>query len=171
MKTRLLLVFLICVAAAIPGSGQGRGPGFGVDGLNNALTAAGAMTLTSTQQTSITTLITNFRDSRVPPTQSATASAARTAFETAILAGNGQAAAAQIPTISSEMAANSTKGMQAIAGFCIDVIKVLDSSQLSLLVKQNGTSGTVRLIESLAGGPGMGGGRGPGMMGMRPPGS
>jgi hypothetical protein len=171
MKTRFVLVFLAFVVAAVPVVGQGRGPGpgFGVDGLNNALAAAGATALTSAQQTAIATLITNFRDSQAPPAQSTTASAARTAYETAILAGDSQTAVSQIPTIANEMAANNKARMTATAGFCIEVIKLLDSGQLSLLVKQDGISGVVRLVESLAGGPGMGGGRGPGMMGMRPP--
>jgi hypothetical protein len=172
MKMRLVAVVLACVAAVVPVWAQGRGgPGFGVEGLNNALTAAGAATLSSAQETTITSLITSFRESQVPPARDSAASAARAAYESAILAGNKEAALAQIPSIVNEMTTNNATRMQDVAGFSISVFKVLDATQLSLLVKHAGTSGAVRLIESLAGGPGMGGGRGPGMMGMRPPGS
>ena len=171
MKVRLLMVVLMSMAAVIAGVAQGRGgPGFGVDGLNNALTNAGAPAMSSAQQAAITDLITSFRQSQAPPSRSAAASAARTAYENAILAGNAETAVAQVPILAGEMATNNGNRLKAVAGFAVGVIRVLDTSQLSLLVKQIGSSGVVRLVESLAGGPGMGGGRGPGMMGMRPPG-
>ncbi len=167
MKIRLLMLAFACLAATLPASAQGRGPGGGIDGLINALSEAGATTLSTDQQTAITSLITTFRQSQTPP--AATASSARTAYETAIIAGNKEAALAQVSTLSSEVAAANAARLSSVAAFSISVLKVLDTSQISLLVKQFGTNGVVRLIESLAGGPGMGGGRGPGMMGMRPP--
>lgn len=172
----MTIVSVVCLTVALPAGANGQ-RGFadfaGQVGylvpLKNALQTAGATALTSAQEASINTLVTNFRASHTPPAADSAVEAARSAYDNAIVAGQKSAALAQIPTIANEMAANAAARLQENAGFLISVVQVLDAGQVNSLVKQFGASRVVRLIEMLGGGPG--GGRGPGPMGMGRPGN
>jgi hypothetical protein len=153
---------LILLALSVPASSNPQEPGSGgqydpLAALKNALSSAGATALTGSQESSINTLIANFRASQAPPTPSAALERARATYENAILSGQKDAALEQIATISVEMAGSAADRMEAQTEFIISVVQVLDSGQISALVNQLGTGRTVRAIEHLAGG-----GRGPG---------
>jgi hypothetical protein len=95
---------------------------------------------------------------------------ARTAYENAILNGDSATAASEAVALSNARAAGMAQreaDAAALAIRIIEVLKVDSTTQVDALVTQLGKSGFVRLILSLAGGPGgFGpGGRGPG----RPP--
>ena len=123
-------------------------------GLKRALQEAGAAALTSPQETSLNALITAFRAAhQTHPAPGADVQNARTAYDNAILSQDGASAA------------NSLQRQTDLANFGIDVVKVLTSGgdQVAPLVTRFGSSGAVRLLLSLAGGPGFGRGHfGPG---------
>ena len=135
-------------------------------GLKRALQEAGAAALTSPQETSLNALITAFRAAhQTHPTPGADVRNARTAYDNAILSQDGASAAAQAAIIASGQTANSLQRQTDLANFGIDVVKVLTSGgdQVAPLVTRFGSSGAVRLLLSLAGGPGFGRGHfGPG---------
>jgi len=139
--------------------------------LRNSLQAAGASALTSAQEASINTLIVEFMDARRDQPQTARSDeSARTAYENAILNGDSATAASEAVALSNARAtgmAQREADAAALAIRIIEVLKVDSTAQVDALVTQLGKSGFVRLILSLAGGPGgFGpGGRGPG----RPP--
>jgi hypothetical protein len=75
---------------ALPALAQGPGgpgrPGFGLAGLKKALDTAGASALSSSQESSISALVANFRASQTPPARNTATDTARTAYDNAILA-------------------------------------------------------------------------------------
>lgn len=177
----IIVALVLCLAAALPALAQRPGPRFGqralaqsttapdyLAPLKRALQAAGAPALTPQQETQINTLITTFRASRTPQPPSSTVQAARAAYDDAILSGKPAVATAQIPTIVNEMTANATTRLQEGANFAISVVQVLGGS-VDLLKTKFGTDRTARLLESLAGGPGFGGGPRQGAMRMGRP--
>lgn len=138
--------------------------------LKNALQEASTAALTSAQETSLTALITNFQTGRqTRPTPSTAEQNARTEFDTALLNQDSARAAAQAAIIATEQGVDSLQRQKNLANFGIEVVKVLRNSgdQVNPLVTRFGSSGAVRLILSLAGGPGPGPG-GPGPRGPRP---
>jgi|WetSurMetagenome_2_1015567.scaffolds.fasta_scaffold442996_1 hypothetical protein len=166
----LILLALSMPAAANPQVTDATGQFDVLAGLKGALTTAGATALTTAQETSLNTLIANLRASQTPPAPGDALSTARASYDTAVLAGQKDAAKELITTIAAEMATQAATRMDAQTDFLISAVQVLDSSQLSALVKQLGNTGTVRLLERLAGGPGGGpGGPPPGGGPMGPP--
>jgi hypothetical protein len=130
--------------------------------LKRALEVAGAPALTGTQETQLNTLIKDFRSNNAPQPPSAEVKAARRAYESAILSGDAVSAGKQITIIVDDNAARETARMNAMAKFAVTALSVLgtNADQTKLLQKQFGNQGVVRIIESVAGGPGIGGGRG-----------
>ncbi len=139
--------------------------------LKNSLQAAGASALTSPQEASINTLIVEFMNSRQDQPQAAPDDeSARTAYEDAILSGDSATATSEAETLANARAAGMAQREAEAAALAIKIIEVLkvdSTAQVDAIVTQLGKRGFVRLILSLAGGPGgFGpGGRGPG----RPP--
>jgi Spy/CpxP family protein refolding chaperone len=129
--------------------------------LTQALSDAGATALTTAQETALKTLITDFQTAN-----QATPSSTRLAYESYILAGQADQAIALIPALQQEQAVQALARTQAEITFAVSVVKALSPSQLSLLQQDLGTDELVRLIQSLAGGPGHPGG-GPGGPPMR----
>jgi hypothetical protein len=132
-------------------------------GLKNALEIAGALALTPTQENSIKTLITDFRSAQKPSPNTALQNA-RTAFENAILSGDNATAASQAAVIGNTQSAEMVKRESDAAVFAINAVNILrtQSGQLDALITKMGSSGTVRLLLSLVGGPGGPGRGGPG---------
>ena len=169
---------MLCLATSLPALAQGRARGFGAGAaaqatgqaahlvaLNRALQVAGASALSSAQESSINTLIANFRASHTPPAPNTSLQTARAAYNNAILSGQYDAASANI--IVQDMAANAATRLQDQATFTISVLQVLDKEgQVDLLVKQFGANRVVQLLQMLPGGPGAGRGRGAMGMGM-----
>jgi len=132
-------------------------------GLKNALAIAGASALTSTQESSITTLIAEFRSTH-KPSQNTALQTARTAYENAILGSDSATAASQAVVIGNIQSAEMVKRESDAAVFAINAVNILktQSGQLDALITQMGSSGTVRLLLGLGGGPGGPGRGGPG---------
>ena len=147
------------------GPGQGQWP---LTPLKMALQNAGANALTADQETQITALITNFRAANQPQAPGADVQAARAKYDDAILSGQTSVASAQIPILVANQNSQASARMMAQTAFAIAVVQALTPDQVSALQKSIGSSGTVRVIESLAGGPGVGRGMGPAPMGMGP---
>lgn len=135
--------------------------------LKRALTRANAPALTSQQETALTTLITNYRDS-LPDEPDAQLEAARDAYDAAILARNATAAATQAQAIATRSAALALAKLQGAATFEIAVLNNLNSGgQLAALTTEFGNEGVLRVVRSLAGGRGLGGPGGGGRDGGR----
>jgi hypothetical protein len=164
----ITLMITVCLTGLLAAAGQQTGFDYLMP-LKNALSSAGATALTSAQESSIRTLVANLRSSNTPPSPGSTATAARQAYEAAIITGQQAAAEAQIPAIVDEMLSSTTARLKKNAAFVINVLQVLDTTQVSALVQQFGAGGVVRMVEMLAGGPGPGGGPGRGPMGMGRP--
>jgi hypothetical protein len=137
--------------------------------LKNALQAAGASALTPDQESSIQTLIAEFRDAHPKPVPNTALQNARRAYEDAILNGDNATAAAQALIIGNAGAAETVQRETDAADFAIKLIAILrtGSGQADALIAQMGTGGLVRLALSFAGGPG---GPGPRMGRPGPPG-
>jgi len=160
----------VCVIAVLPIMAQtttnmpARDP---LMPLKRALETAGAPALTAAQETQLNTLISGFRTANVPQQPTAAVQAARAAYESAIIGGDLSGAGTQIKVLVNERVARQTDTMTALAKFSITALGVLAANpdQTKLLLKQVGNRGVVRVLEALAGGPGIGGGRmgGPGM--------
>ncbi len=135
--------------------------------LKNALQNAGAVALSSDQETKISTLITNFRAANQPAAPSADVQAARLKYDDAILAGQTAVASAQIPILVANQTSQASSRLMSDAAFAMAVVQVLTPDQVSTLVNRMGSGGVVRMVESLAGGPGgMGRGLGPASFGV-----
>lgn len=129
-----------------------------------ALNRAG-VSLTADQEANILTLVEDFRASHRPPGPNDALQSARSAHETAILNGDSAAASAQAVVIGNARAAEMINRETDVASFGINVLSILrsDSVQFDKLVSAVGQGGVVRLVLSLAGGPG-----GPGRPGPAP---
>lgn len=134
--------------------------------LKNALRIAGTPELTPEQEENIQALIKEFRDTHQRPIQNEDIQNARMAYEEAILKGDLAAAASQAEVLGRYQATEIVQRESDAAAFVINVIGILkaDPGQADALISQMGTRGFVRMILSLAGGPG-----GPGPRGGRPP--
>jgi len=170
-----LAVVALCAVSMIAGTAlaQGRmgrggpGPWLGpLTPLKMALENAGAPALASEQETQITALITNFRAANPPAPPNADVQAARARYDDAVLAGQTAVASAQVPILVANQNSQASARMTAQTAFAIAVVQALMPDQISALQKNIGSSSTVRVIESLAGGPGGGRGMGPAAMGM-----
>jgi hypothetical protein len=140
--------------------------------LKGALQDAGAPELSSAQETTLNALITSFRTAHQPVADTAVETA-RNAYRDAILNGSSAAAVTQAQIIANAEATRTLQVQTDAAVFGINVLNVLktNGSQVSALTGKFGTSGLVRLVLSLAGGPGGPGmrGGGPGPEGFLPP--
>jgi hypothetical protein len=132
-------------------------------GLKNALEIAGAPALSSTQESSLTALIAEFRSAHKPP-QNTALQTARTAYENAILSGDSATAASQAVVIGNTQSVEMVQRESDAAVFAINVVNILktQSGQLDALISKMGSSGAVRLLMNLVGGPGGPGRGGPG---------
>src|SRR6266508_3173711 len=158
-ESSLSATLLMLSMAGLDGTGwaQARRTRDPLAGLKRALQEAGAAALTSAQENNITALITAFRAAHeAPPTPGTEVQNARAAYDDAILNQDGAGAAAQAAVIANDQAANSLQRQTDLANFGIEVVKVLRSGgdQVTPLVTRFGSSGAVRLLLGLAGGPG-----------------
>jgi hypothetical protein len=126
--------------------------------LNRALTDAGAPALTTTQEQQLNALITTARSSRQGRGPSAEVQAARTAYDNALLAGDTNTAVAQAAIIASATTSDLRARLEADANFVVQALNVLKSNgdQIGALQRSIGNAGLLRLVSSLAGGPGGG---------------
>jgi hypothetical protein len=156
------LLFCLLTASATTSLAQTQTQRDPLAGLKRAITRANAPALTTQQETALTTLITNYRDS-LPDEPDAQLEAAREAYDAAILARNATAAATQAQAIATRSAALTLAKLQGEATFEIAVLNNLNSGgQLAPLTTELGNDGVLRLVNSLAGGRGFGGPGGPG---------
>jgi hypothetical protein len=170
MKTKLPVYGLLVVTLAWVLTGRASlgisqmepKPPYPMAQLKNALETAGAPALTSSQETAIQALLTDFRKAHRAPRKSATQTA-RAAYETAILNGDLSAAAAQAETIGVAEAADIVQRETDAAALAINLLSILkaDAEQYNALIAKMGSSGVVRLALGIAGGP-RGGPGGPG---------
>jgi hypothetical protein len=136
--------------------GQTRDP---LGALKRAITQASAPALTTQQETDLTALITAFK-ATLPAEEDATLEAAREAFDAALLAGNLATAQTQATAIATRQAQLSDARLKAVAKFVIDALTILkNGGQFAALQTKFGDERTLHLVESLAGGGGLGGGR------------
>jgi len=117
--------------------------------LSRALSDVGGTALTTAQQTALQTLISDFQNAVQP-----SPSAARLSYDNYILLGDEAKAVALLPTLEAEQAAEQQQRRQSEVTFAVFAVKLLLADQVAVLQKQLGIDGLVRLIESLAGGPG-----------------
>jgi hypothetical protein len=123
--------------------------------LQRSLQEAGAAALTSDQTTSLTSLITAFHSNQPKPGQDTVLSGARTALDSAILSGDTNGVSNAATTIAGEMSKLQYQQTVAEAAFEISALGVLTSDQISALKSKIGTTGLVRVMGSMVGGPGM----------------
>ena len=154
----ILCIITASVATALAQHGFQRDP---LAFLKRAITAANAPTLTTTEETQITTLITAFHNA-LPDEPDAIIEAARTAFDNAIIAGDLTAAKAQATIIANRTAVLVNTRLQAEATFKIGVLAVLKAGgQFNPLVTKFGNDRLLDILDSLTGhglshGPGHG---------------
>ena len=171
LNGRLAAAIVFCTAVALSGQLKTQGPpGAGAPAqpdllipLKQALKEAGVSALTAVQEQRINALVNEYRTgNRIGPPSAAVQAALR-AHESAMLAGDAFAAAAQIPVLANDQAGQATVRMQAEATYTSGVMQALgpNGDQVSLLQKRFGSSGVLRLIQALVG-PGGPGGPGPG---------
>ncbi len=165
----LVAVFLTTAAIAAP---QGRragqaGRGFGGPGgldpvafLKQALTDAGADSLSSAQEEQLAQLITSFRESHFASGPDEALLAARDAYQQAVLSGDLQGAKAAAATLSELQTVEAQTRLEDQAGLMIQVMGVLTEAQMSKLSAQFEAGRLFMLLQTLAGPP----------MGMRGPG-
>lgn len=170
-KRLLILALTLAVGAATAMAQAGLPARDNLAGLKNALEGAGAAALTSAQESSINTLITEFRNAHKPTANSALQTA-RAAYENAILSGDSATAASQAAVIGNAQAAEMAQHESDVALFAIQVASILKTqgSQLDALISKLGSGKAVRLLLGLAGGPGGFGPGGPGRGGPGPQG-
>lgn len=154
----LLLICILSSATSFADQGRERDP---LAGLKRAISQANAPTLTTQQETDLTTLITNFKNA-LPDEPDAALEAARDAFDAAILAGNATAAATAATAIANRTAVLLNDRLKAEATFQLAVLTLLkNGGQLAPLTTKYGDDRVLDIVRSLNGG-GFGGGRGPG---------
>lgn len=173
MRLHLKMIAVLLLAAlAVAGNtglvaqGQGRPqgpPDGGLGFLKRAISDAGATALTSDQESQITALVTAFREANAPKPNDEV-KAAHDAYDAAILAGDLATAQAKAAVLSDLIAAQSKARMQAAAKLEIEVLAILKSGGQLDALKTKFDDRVVRIVASLAGGPGFGfggpGGRG-----------
>jgi hypothetical protein len=149
------LTFTLAVLPALAQQRRGTGQRDPLAGLERALQAANAPALSAFEQSSITSLISQYQ-----PLQPSSDTTQR--LEAAILGNTPD------PTDTKAITDNMTANFQNRANFAAQVAKLLDSNgQLAPLRTKFGDSRTVQILQSLVGG-GFGPGRGFGMAGVGP---
>lgn len=160
MKTqkRLFSITVLLLLCAIAGSTKMAFGDFWQDqtrdslsSLRSAIAQAGATALTTDQETQLNTLITTFQAAQ-PDDFDEALEAARTAYRTAILAGDQAAAQAQAAIIVSRITELTNAKLQAEIQFQIGVLAVLRTGgQLDTLIQVFGADRVLGLIDSLGG--------------------
>ena len=154
-------MMLLC-ALALMNTAFGQSQRDPLGQLKRAITQANAPTLTSTQESAITALITAYKDAQ-PDEPDATIEAARDAYVAAILAGKLADAQAQATIIANQSAILAKNRLDAQAKFDIDVLTILSNGgQLDPLNTKFGADRVLGLVSSLAGSGGGFDGGGPG---------
>ena len=141
------------------GQGPGSGPAFGQGGhglqdgsgvirkLNRVLSNAGAPELSAEQEDAITALMEAHRENRPERQRDQGNVELHAAYEDAILAGDLETAQAIAAQLAEAMTARMTERLQAQAEFQIELLGILDpTSQLAVLIEQEGTRGILRLF-------------------------
>ena len=139
--------------------------------LKKTLEEASAPALSADQETQLKALIEAGHGNHTghPAGPGSEFEAARAAYDAAILAGDQAKANAQAAIIANLGTAATRARLEADAKFKLDVLAVLKTgNQLDALTQKLGSEGLLRLLGSLAGGPG--GFRGPGGGEFRGPG-
>jgi hypothetical protein len=163
------VVFLVsmCLLAASPLSAQGmrgRPParmmtqgarGNPMAMLRRSLQQAGAAGLTSDQTTQLTSLITAFHSNQPKPGQDTVLTGYRNDLDNAILSGNTAGVTTAANNIIGETTKIQNQQILAEASFEISALGVLTADQVTALKGKLGTTGLVRVIGSMVGGPGM----------------
>ena len=161
-----LLTPVFILALAVMATAQPGDPGLDVlFPLKATLLNAGASELTSDQESSILTLINEFRNTHQIPTEDMNIQSAREEYENAILNSDYDTAASQALILADAQAVAMALREKDAAVFAIETIAILkkNSGQYEALIDQVGQNGMVKMVLSLVGGPGNGGPRhGPG---------
>ena len=156
------MALLICTLITTVASAQQRPSRDPLGFLKRALAEANAPTLTTDQETQLTTLITAYKAAQ-PNEPNQALVAARTAFGAAIVAGDAAAAQTQAGIIAGLIAGETNTRLLALAKFATDVSAILkNGGQSSYLVQKFSSEQLVNIIESLAGHGGFGAGGGSG---------
>ncbi len=163
LKIAASFALLLCVMTAnAAASFAQRGPRDPIAFLKHAIGEAGAPALTTDQETQLNTLITNFKNAQ-PTERDAALTAAREAYNGAVLAGDLAAAETQAALIVGRLAELNNARLRAEAKFEIDVLTLLkNGGQLEPLIAKFGADDTLRIVGSLVGQGHGGGHRGPG---------
>lgn len=163
IKLVVLSLLTLCVQLAFAQT-PGQRPNFDpLRGLKHALENAGAPALTSAQESSLTTLIKNYRDSN-PPGPNNALRAAHKAYADAIAASDLAGAQAAATTIANLISTQTKTHLTAAANLAIQALAVLTPDQTEKLKAKFGSNGLAHLVSSLAG-PGFGRLGGPGFGG------
>jgi hypothetical protein len=123
--------------------------------LQASLQQVGAAALTTDQTTQLTSLITAFRSNQPKPGQDTVLIGARNDLDNAILSGNTAAVTTAATTIVGEQSKLQYQQTVAEANFEISALAVLTTNQVTALQGKLGTTGLVRILGSMIGGPGM----------------
>jgi hypothetical protein len=152
----MAISMLVLVTASTCVNAQGR-PSDPLASLKRSITLAGAPALSTTQETALNSLITEFKNAQ-PDEADEVLETAREAYDAAIIAGDLSAAQVQITIITTRTAQIQDGRMQEQAKFGIAVLAVLKSGgQYDLLVTKFGSDRVLSLVLQLA----VRGGRGP----------
>jgi len=143
------------------------GPGGSISFLKQALTEAGAPTLSSAQEEQLDQLISSYRESMFPSSPDENLVTARSAFQESVLSGDLTGAKAAAATLAKLQTAAMQERLEGQAAFMIQAMAILSRDQVNKLVAEFETAGLFELFQRLAG-PGMGR-RGPGGPGFAPP--
>jgi len=123
--------------------------------LERALQQASAPALTTDQQNALTSLITAFRSSLPKPGQDTALVNAQNAYDNAILSKDANGAANAAAAIAAENSNLESARLLAAANSEISALGMLTSDQIAALQSKLGTTGLVRVLGTLFGGPGM----------------
>ena len=123
--------------------------------LQRSLQQAGAAVLTSDQTTSLTSLISAYRSNQPKPGQDTVLTGYRNDLDNAVLSANTSGVTTAANGIVTETSKIQYEQLAAEASFEISALGVLTSDQISALKGKLGSTGLVRVLGSMIGGPGM----------------
>ena len=168
----VVVLIAMCLLAASPLSAQGMrgrpgqrmmGPGGAAQGvqgnplamLQRSLQQTGAAALTTDQTTQLTSLITTFHSNQPKPGQDTVLTGARNDLDNAILKGDTAGVAAAATAIANETTKIQDQQILEEASFESSALRVLTPAQVTALQGKLGSTGLVRVLGSMIGGPGM----------------
>jgi len=164
----LLIVGLAAVTATAaqgpppgePGAGPGRGDP--ITALKQALTDAGADSLSSAQENQISELLQAYKAANAPKAPGEAGLSAMSAYQESILSGDLDGAKAAAASMAAEMTANSQTRLEKQAQLMIQILGTLSEAQTKKLSEKFETRGLFFLLQRFAGPPmGRRGMRGP----------